>query len=99
MKAKSNICRLLEEYRRKCEEEGNYGEAQKAREKYEELKRKETIRQLNNIKACQEHEIQSIEEAQKQQFIEFSQAWDKYMSDYEETAYKSLEKLKVYIAL
>ena len=27
--------------------------------------------------------------------MEFSQAWDNYMSDYEATAYLSLEKLKV----
>jgi hypothetical protein len=31
---------LLEEYRRKCVEEGNYAEANKAKEKHEELKRK-----------------------------------------------------------
>ena len=35
-----------------------------------------------------------MENAQKEQFIEFSQAWDNYMSDYEATAYLSLEKLK-----
>lgn len=37
----------------------------------------------------------NIEAAQKAQFLEFSQAWDNYMSDYEATAYLSLEKLKV----
>ena len=52
------------------------------------------MRQINNLKASQEHELQAIEEAQKGQFIEFSEAWDKYMS-YEATAIKSLEKLKV----
>jgi hypothetical protein len=50
---------------------------------------------VNNIKASQEHELQALEEAQKAQFIEFSDAWDKYMNDYEETAMKSIEKLKV----
>ena len=39
--------------------------------------------------------MQNIEAAQKAQFLEFSQAWDNYMSDYEATAYLSLEKLKV----
>ena len=38
--------------------------------------------------------MQDIEAAQKAQFLEFSQAWDNYMSDYEATAYLSLEKLK-----
>lgn len=87
--------RLLEEYRRKCEEEGNYSEAKKSKSKFEELLKKETIRQKNNIRAAQEHELQNIEAAQKAQFLEFSQAWDNYMSDYEATAYLSLEKLKV----
>ena len=90
-----DFLRLLEEYRRKCEEEGNYSEAKKARSKFDELLKKETIRQKNNIRAAQEHELQNIEAAQKAQFLEFSQAWDNYMSDYEATAYLSLEKLKV----
>lgn len=90
-----DFLRLLEEYRRKCEEQGNYAEARKARSKFEELLRKETQRQKNNIRAAQEQELQNIEAAQKAQFLEFSQAWDNYMSDYEATAYLSLEKLKV----
>ena len=60
-----DFLRLLEEYRRKCEEEGNYSEAKKARSKFDELLKKETIRQKNNIKAAQEHELQNIEAAQK----------------------------------
>ena len=35
-----------------------------------------------------------VEAAQRSQFLEFSGAWDNYMSDYEATAYLSLEKLK-----
>lgn len=31
---------------------------------------------------------------QQKQFLEFSNAWDKYMTDYEAAAYRSLEKLK-----
>ena len=46
------------------------------------------------MKAAQEQELLTVENAQKEQFIEFSQAWDNYMSDYEATAYLSLEKLK-----
>jgi membrane-associated HD superfamily phosphohydrolase len=90
-----DFLRLLEEYRRKCEDEGNYAEARKARAKFDELLKKETARQRNNIRAAQEQELLNIEAAQKAQFLEFSQAWDNYMSDYEATAYLSLEKLKV----
>jgi len=39
-----DFLRLLEEYRKKCEIEGNYQEAKKASGKFEELLRKETIR-------------------------------------------------------
>jgi hypothetical protein len=39
-----DFLRLLEEYRRKCEEQGNYSEAKKSRSKFEELLRKETQR-------------------------------------------------------
>jgi len=39
-----DFLRLLEEYRRKCEDEGNYSEARKARAKFDELLKKETAR-------------------------------------------------------
>ena len=52
------------------------------------------MRQQNNMRTAQEQELLTVENAQKAQFIEFSQAWDNYMSDYEATAYLSLEKLK-----
>ena len=43
---------------------------------------------------CQERELVQIENSQKVQFFEFSQAWDTFMADYEATAYLSLDKLK-----
>ena len=89
-----DFLQLLEEYRQKCETEGNYTEAKKAQLKYEELKKKETIRQLQQIKETQEKELRGLEESQNSQIEEFNKAWDSYMSEYEATAYKSLEKLK-----
>lgn len=53
-------------------------------------------RHIENIKASQEHELHAIEDAQKSQFLEFSDSWDKYMSDYEATAIKNVESMKVY---
>ena len=47
-----DFLRLLEEYRRKCEEQGNYAEARKSRSKFDELLKKETQRQRNNIRAA-----------------------------------------------
>ena len=60
----------------------------------EDLKNKEMLRQLQNMKQAQEQELITVESAQRAQFLEFSSAWDNYMSDYEATAYLSLEKLK-----
>ena len=85
---------LLEEYRQKCESEGNYEEARKARSKHEELRKKEAARQLSSMRLAQDQELQNVENTQKSQFAEFSAAWDNYMAEYEATAYRSLEKLK-----
>lgn len=52
-----DFLRLLEEYRRKCEEQGNYAEARKSRAKFDELLKKETQRQKNNIRAAQDQEL------------------------------------------
>ena len=46
------------------------------------------------MRQAQEQELVTVEGAQRSQFLEFSGAWDNYMSDYEATAYLSLEKLK-----
>merc|ERR1712113_102118 len=79
---------------KKCEAQGEYAEAQKARRKYEELRAKEEERQRRLVDQAQQHEMNEVEQAQKQQFLGFSSAWDKYMADYESTAYMSLERLK-----
>mmetsp|Transcript_69399 Transcript_69399/g.136188 ORF Transcript_69399/g.136188 Transcript_69399/m.136188 type:complete len:322 (+) Transcript_69399:379-1344(+) len=46
------------------------------------------------VEQAQRQEMTEVEQAQKQQFLGFSAAWDKYMADYEATAYMSLERLK-----
>ncbi|EAS05998.2 EF hand protein (macronuclear) [Tetrahymena thermophila SB210] len=86
--------RLLDEYRKKCENDGNYSEAKKAHLKILEIKQKEQLRQKNNLRFMQEEELVNIEQLQKNQFEEFTKAWDNYMAEYEATAYLSLEKLK-----
>jgi len=88
------LLKRLLAYRKKCEANGEYVEAQKARRKYEELRAKEEERQKRLVEQAQQHEMSEVEEAQRQQFLGFSAAWDKYMADYESTAYMSLERLK-----
>jgi len=88
------LLKRLHAYRKKCESTGEYVEAQRARRKYEELRAKEEERQRRLVDQAQQHEMNEVEQAQKQQFLGFSAAWDKYMADYESTAYMSLERLK-----
>merc|ERR1711920_906400 len=88
------LLKRLHAYRKKCEAQGEYVEAQKARKKYEELRAKEEERQRRLVDQAQQHEMNEVEQAQKQQFLGLSAAWDKYMADYESTAYMSLERLK-----
>merc|ERR1719353_2687769 len=88
------LLKRLHSYRRHCEKSHEYAEAQKARRKYEELRAKEEERQRKLVEQAQMHEMNEVEQAQKQQFLGFSSAWDRYMADYESTAYMSLERLK-----
>jgi len=88
------LLKRLHAYRKQCEATGEYVEAQKARRKYEELRLKEEERQKQLVEQAQNHEMTEVEQAQKGQFLGFSAAWDKYMADYESTAYMSLERLK-----
>eukprot|EP00933_Yihiella_yeosuensis_P004274 TRINITY_DN108643_c0_g1_i1.p1 TRINITY_DN108643_c0_g1~~TRINITY_DN108643_c0_g1_i1.p1 ORF type:complete len:407 (-),score=98.45 TRINITY_DN108643_c0_g1_i1:190-1410(-) len=88
------LLKRLHAYRKHCETEGEYVEAQKARKKYEELRAKEEERQRRLVDQAQQHEMTEVEGAQRDQFLGFSNAWDKYMADYESTAYMSLERLK-----
>lgn len=88
------LIKQLHNYFRSCEKNKQFGEAKVVKHKLEVLKKKELKRQKDYLRANQEKELISIENSQKMQFYEFSQAWDTFMSDYEATAYLSLEKLK-----
>lgn len=46
------------------------------------------------MRIAQEQELATVEGAQKVQFQEFNEAWDKYMADYEAAAFESVERLK-----
>ena len=84
----------LEEYQKQCELMGEYVEAKKAKVKLDQIRLGEEERQQGLVAQAQEHEMTQVELAQKQQFLEFSAAWDRYMAEYESVAYMSLEKLK-----
>jgi len=88
------LLKRLNAYKKQCESTGEYVEAQKARKKYEELRTREEERQRRLVDEAQQQEMIEVEQAQRAQFLGFSNAWDKYMADYESTAYMSLERLK-----
>ena len=62
--------------------------------KFDLISAQEQARQKENMKMAQEKELYNIEQAQRLQFSEFSHAWDKYMEDYEATAFDLVEQLK-----
>lgn len=47
------------------------------------------------MRIAQQRELVNIENAQRIQYQEFGDAWDKYMQDYEVTAFDLVEQLKV----
>lgn len=69
--------RILDEYRLKNENEGNYEEAERASKQLENLRKQEIKRQIKALKARQLAERQDIQVAHNVQFAEFNKAWDK----------------------
>ena len=51
-------------------------------------------RQLFRLEQKQREELVQIEQIQRSQFQEFTDAWDDYMTQYEQTAIESIERLK-----
>ena len=51
-------------------------------------------RQCSRMEQKQRDELVQIESIQRQQFAEFTSAWDEYMQQYENTAIMSIERLK-----
>jgi hypothetical protein len=58
-----DFLRLLNDYRKKCCKEMNLTEARRAALKFEDLKNKEMLRQLQNMKQAQEQELITVESA------------------------------------
>ncbi|GBG34008.1 Hypothetical Protein FCC1311_102312 [Hondaea fermentalgiana] len=75
--------RILDEYRVKCEDEGNYAEAERASTQLDSLRNQEIKRSLKAVKARQLSERQEIQVAHNLQFQQFNEAWDKYLAEYD----------------
>jgi len=85
--------RILEEYRVKCEEEGNYLEAGRAFKQVGVLRQQEEKRQQKVIQARQISERQDVQLAHNMQFSEFNKNWDKYMSEYDQMAQSYIQQM------
>ena len=49
---------------------------------------------MGKMESSQNQELQYVEQIQRQQFMEFTSAWDNYMSEYEQNAFQSVERLR-----
>ncbi|TMW56454.1 hypothetical protein Poli38472_006464 [Pythium oligandrum] len=85
---------ILEEYRAKCEEDGNYLEAQRADTQLQALRKQEFKRQTKSLRAKQIAERQDIQIAHNMQFNDFNQAWDQYMEEYDRMAAAYVKQMK-----
>ena len=73
--------------RKRYESAGNYLMANRYKKIFDRWSEDEQDRQAHNMRIAQQKELVNIEGAQKMQYQEFAVAWDKYMADYEETAF------------
>jgi hypothetical protein len=85
--------RILDEYRLKCEEEGNYMEAGRAAKQLDTLKQQEEKRQGKALKARQIAERQDVQIAHNMQYSEFNQAWDRYLEEYDQMAQMYIQQM------
>ena len=85
--------RILDEYRIKCEEDGNYLEAGRACKQLETLRRQEEKRQSKAVKARQITERQDVQIAHNMQYAEFNAAWDRYLEEYDKMAQMYIQQM------
>lgn len=89
--------KILDEYRLRCETEGNYIEAGRAAQQLETLRKQEEKRQERALRSRQLSERQDVQTAHDRQYAEFNAAWDKYMEEYDQMAQVSKNSLQLYI--
>lgn len=85
--------RILEEYRLKCEEDGNYLEAARAYNQLETLRKQEEKRQQKAIRARQIAERQDVQVAHNMQYTDFNASWDRYMEEYDNMAQMYIQQM------
>ena len=87
---------MLNDFKKRMNDEKKYGEARKVLEKMEEIKKNELERQKAYINFKQREELRNMETAQRENFNTFRQSWDDYIRKYEENSDDTIKKIKVY---
>jgi hypothetical protein len=85
--------RILDEYRTKCEDEGNYLEAGRAHRQLETLRGQEEQRRQKAVRARQLAERQDVQLAHGMQYTDFNAAWDRYMEEYDSMAQVYIQQM------
>ena len=85
--------RILEEYRIKCEEEGDYLEAGRAYEQLDTLRKQEEKRQQKAVRARQIAERSDVQIAHNMQYSDFNKAWDRYLDEYDKMAQMYIQQM------
>jgi len=86
--------KMLNDYLQQCHRELNYYEAKRSKQKIQLLSQIEYARQMRRMEESQNQELIYVEQIQRKQFAEFTEAWDSYMSEYEANAYQSIDRLR-----
>jgi predicted double-glycine peptidase len=85
--------RVVNEMRKRYEAAGNYLYANRYKKIFEHWSEDEQRRLLKNMRDAQQRELENITGASEMQYQEFTIAWDKYMADYEQTAFQLVQNL------
>ena len=85
--------RILDEYRGKCEEEGNYLEAERSQRQLDALRVQEERRQKKAVRSRQLAERHEVQSAHRNQLEEFNVSWEKYMEDYDNMAQMYIQQM------
>ena len=89
-----DFVRVLEEYKKSCERQGKYVEADIAKKRLEELRQHEDGRRQEALRSRQVAQRLGIEEAHMLEFQQFNTMWDRKMKEYDERAAELLEAMR-----
>jgi hypothetical protein len=86
---------MLAIYKAKCDAEGNYADAKRIWDKFEEIQAKEIKDKLDALTLAHSEELKAVEEAHKVQFNESLESWNTYIQKYEDSSDEIQKSLKV----